>query len=203
MNELFKEVIAEIKPLLIEQGFKGLGKSDFVRDTKDPFKRREKISIHYIINPCGGIFISAAVGLYYPEVSKIQKIIINDHLIDYPLVASSVGHYTPENNYTSIPLANEEMVSDVVKDLLATINKGGSELFNTLPSLESIYEGILNKHPYLEDEWKFPRNRTHITISSIICLLKGNEQGILWLQTYGDDKKLNEKIMIKMRSIEL
>ncbi|RWW91785.1 hypothetical protein [Flavobacterium cerinum] len=182
LGNILEEVVSEFRPFLLERQFVEKGKRDFVKKIKSDFNRQEKITFSGRLHrsDSDAIYIDPVVGIYYPSVKKIEKFFIDDHLSKYPVVAGSISHFSERNIYLSVLYKTGINLTEVVKEIHRELDLGAFTLLSMFPTLESIYLGVIHKHPFL---YKFHRSydeRKLLTMTCIILLLYGKEKAMEW-----------------------
>lgn len=196
-------MIAQIEPLLIENKFQKRGqKNSYVRKFKVDFNRKEQIDFNARQHRDDKdiIFIDGTVGIYYPSVRKVYKEILDDHLSDYPLIAGNIGYFTPIDKYLSILYKKGVNDIEVQKEIECNIQEGAFRLLELFPNLNSIYEGIINRHFLLKSFYTNPDYSTQILTVSIIYVLYGKKESYLWAKDNIHVDKL-ELIQNKLHSL--
>lgn len=183
LSNILEEVISEFRPLLLGKQFVGRGKRDFVRKIKSDYNREEKITFSARLHRSDhdAIYTACTVGLYYPSIKKIEKIFIDDHLLKYPIVAGSVSHFSNSNMFLSVLYKTGINLTQAFTEIEQELNEGGFNLINMFPTLESIYQGIINKHPFLRKFHSFYDERELLTVTCIVLLLYGKERALEWV----------------------
>jgi len=203
MKDKLAEIVEDIQPFLLEKGFVRRGKQfSFVRKYKTDYKRQEQISFsgRQHGNDPDAIYISCFIGLYYPEVRKIYKSIITDHLSDYPIIAGNIGHFSPSDRYFSVCYKQHINREDVVQEIKTELINGAFHLIEVFPDLNSIYDGMLNEHPFFKNNlWGNLNLNNKIEAASIIYALKGFNAVKAWLV---ENMKENADISDKFKNLE-
>lgn len=184
LSNILEEVITEFRPFLLERQFVAKGKRDFVRKIKSDFDRQEKITFSARLHRLDSntIYVACTIGLYYPSVKKIESFFITDHLSKYPIFAGSISHFSESNMFLSVPYKTEVNLTDVVEEIKGELEAGAFNLTNTFPTLESIYLGIINKHPFLYKFYNSYQEREVLMVTCIVLLLYGKEKALEWAQ---------------------
>lgn len=183
MNKYTEKTISTIHGFLKQFGFSKKSKLSFSR--KQAPKREESfsISIRKGRAPYNNYdYISINVGIYYPEVKKMEKELISNFLNSYPIIGGAVSLYTKSQKYEEYPVFDEASSDYAYKGIIQEIKEGGFVLFNTFPDLNSILLGISNKHEWLKDYFLNLDTRTKITIASMMVIEHGKEQAIEWIK---------------------
>jgi len=182
LSNILEEVIAEFRPLLIERQFVEKGKRDFVRKIKSDFNREEKITFSARLHrsDSDAIYVACTIGLYYPSVKKIESFFIDDHLLKYPIFAGSISHFSESQEFMSVLYKTEVNLADVVEKVKNELELGAFNLISIFPTLESIYLGIINKHPYLYTFYNSYNERELLTVTCIVLLLYGKDKALEW-----------------------
>ncbi|NDV95428.1 hypothetical protein D0T84_10945 [Dysgonomonas sp. 521] len=195
MKDKLAEIVDDLQPFLLEKGFTRRGRQfSFVRKYKTDYKRQEQISFQgrQHGNDPDTIYVSCFIGLYYPEVRKIYKSIITDHLSDYPILAGSISHFSPSDNYLSVCYKQNVNRESVVSEIKEELISGAFHLIEIFPDLNSIYEGILNEHPFLKNRlWGSLQYSDKLEVASIIYALQGFDAVKGWLE-----KNLNDDLSV-------
>lgn len=203
MKDKLAEIVEDLQSFLLEKGFVRRGKQfAFVRKYKTDYKRQEQISFsgRQHGNDPDTIYVSCSIGLYYPEVKKIYKSIISDHLSEYPILAGSISHFSSANKYLSVCYkqnVNRESVVDEIKEEL--IN-GAFNLMEIFPDLDSIYQGMQDEHPFLKNRlWGNIQYSDKIEVACIIYMLKGFDTVKAWLE---ENLKENLSVIDKFKELD-
>lgn len=184
LSNILEEVIAEFRPYLLERRFVEKGKRSFVRKIKSDFNREEKITFSARLHRSDSntIYVACTIGLYYPSVKKIESFFITDHLSKYPILAGSISHFSESNMFLSLPYKTEVNLTDVAEEIKCELEVGAFNLINTFPTLESIYLGIINKHPFLYKFYNSYQEREVLMATCIVLLLYGKDTALEWAQ---------------------
>lgn len=179
-----EQIINPVSSFLTDVGFVKRGKHDFVRKYKDDFDRIEKLSFtsRRHREDKNVIYVGCMVGIYYPNVRKVEKTFIKDHLSDYPIIAGSVSHFSDSKEYLSVIYKEGVNDKEVIDKIIFEIEHGGFNLLNTFPDLKSIYLGILHQHPYLYSYYNVYNERLLLTFASITYLTAGKDETKLFLE---------------------
>lgn len=182
LSNILEEVISEFRPLLLERHFLEKGKRDFVRKIKPDFNREEKITFSARVHNSDpdAIYVACTIGLYYPSVKKIESFFIADHLSKYPIFAGNISHFSESQEFLSVLYKTEVNLAEVVEKIKNELELGAFNLINIFPTLESIYLGVINKHPYLYKFYNSYNDRQLLTVTCIALLLYGKDKALEW-----------------------
>lgn len=184
MNQFTKEMLTKIEEYAFSKGFIKKGKQSFLRKNSS-LKREElwSVQIRKGRSPYQDQdYISTAVGIYYPEVRKLEKKVIKDFLYAYPIIGGATGIFTNSSNYEEFQVVDSVSVKLAFEKIINEFEEGGIGLFNSFPNLESISDGIITKHHWLDTCFLNPNVREKITIASIMFVCHGKESAIKWLE---------------------
>jgi hypothetical protein len=203
MKDDLNKLILQVQDALLVAGFVKKGDTRFTRKIKADYGREELISFTARAHRSDSkaIYISCTVGLYYPVVRKTEKFFVDDHLAKYPLVAGSISHFSNEKKFMSELYKPGENESELRSYITRELELGAFRLINTFPDLNSIYQGIVEKHPYLSDYHQVYSERENLTIVSIILVLQGKEKAIQWIESSFRQDSIKESIIQKVREI--
>lgn len=184
LSDILEEVVSEFRPLLLERQFAEKGKRDFVKKIKSDFNRQEKVTFSARLHRSDPdtIYVACTIGLYYPDVKKIEHFFIDDHLLKYPIFAGSISHFSASNMFLSVPYKSGVNLTSVVDEIKNELEAGAFNLTGIFPTLESIYLGIVNKHPFLYTFYNSYNERELLTVTCIVLLLYGKDQALAWAQ---------------------
>lgn len=204
-KQLLSDIVKEIEPLLLKNAFQRRGtQNSFIRKNNDDYRRQEHIDFTARASrtETDAIYISGTVGLYYPTVRKIYKHFIDDHLSKYPIIAGSIGHFSPERKYVSLYYKENFNKAAIITELERNITEGAFYLINTFPDLKSIYEGITAKHEFLyQYNCENLRDNTIIEIVAMLYTLEGKQKALAWLNDNIIRNKKTEYIFEKMDNL--
>lgn len=204
-KEMLSEIVNEVESVLLEKGFTRRGsQNSFIRKNKEDYKREEHIDFDARASRSepSAIYISCSVGLYYPTVRKVYKSLIGDHLSKYPIIAGSIGHFSPQRNYFSLYYKHNFNKTEVIAETKKHIVEGALSLIDTFPHLKSIYEGIKTKHEFLYEFYQENlRENIIIEIIAIIYVLEGKQKASEWLNCNLERNKGTEFIFQNMSNL--
>lgn len=183
-NEFTAKALTAIGDFLATKGFSKKGKGIYIR--RSAAEAREDLITLKIKNGSGPKehfdYLSLKAGIYYPEVRKLEKNIVNDSLISYPLAGGPMSLYTTASHLESYPVSDEESLKIALEKLLGQLEEGGLVFFDTFPDLQSIVEGINNKHRWLRNYFLSAGTREKISIAAMVFKASGKDAAITWLQ---------------------
>lgn len=183
MSELLKSVIEQVGIFLLDKEYSKKGKDSFIKKAKE--NGREEIITFSERKGRGNfsnyVYIGVTSSIYYRKVNTLDKKIIKDFLNSYPIISGSIGHYKDsDSGFISIPMNSFEQTDEVSEIIIANIEQGAFNLFNTYPDLKSIISGIEKNDEWLKDYSKFLDFRKSIRLAAIYCIEKGKEYAISW-----------------------
>lgn len=200
MNDLILSVKAEIEKFLIEQNFQLKGKKKFVQK-ESSYKRENQIVIYSRRSraPYEYIEITSTCAIYYKEVNKLDKKIVNDFLNSYPIVAGSIGYFKEKNpNYFSIKITNISELNYVSHEIIKNIKDGAFNLFKKFSTLEDIIASI-NLRESLFKDYVNPPLRESIRMAAMLYLTKGKEESLKWFTVFAPNEKEKAFFLEKMK----
>lgn len=193
VKEKLNLIINKTETILINNHFIKRGnKNSYVKKNKNDYNRQEHIDFNgrQHREDKDAIFITGTVGIYYPSVRKIYALLLKDHLSDYPIIAGNMGNFIPNGKSMYVYYKEGSNDLDVEKEIEENLIKGAFYLLETFPDLNSIYEGILNHHPFLRNFYLNVDYSTKILIVSIIYILYGKEKACLYLKENIEEEQL-------------